>query len=72
MNSSTVISVVTSVTRKWTNQRKAEIRGKSKATRKRVMARSNRAILSRKPESFPALDSVHRHIVPRLRSTPFC
>jgi len=35
MNSDAVINAVTSVTKKWTKQRKAEIRGKSAATRRR-------------------------------------
>ncbi len=45
MNSDTVISAVTSVTKKWTKQRKAEIRGKSQATRQRTMTRSYRVTI---------------------------
>ena len=45
MNSSTVISAVDSVTKKWTKQRKAEERGKSRATRQRSMTISYRVTI---------------------------
>lgn len=46
MNSNTVISAVTSVTKKWTKQRKAEIRGKSQATRQRSLTKSYRVTIT--------------------------
>ena len=45
MNSNTVINAVNFVTKNWTKQRKAEIRGKSSATRQRSLIRSYRVTI---------------------------
>ena len=45
MNSNTVISALDSVTKNWTKQRKAEERGKSRATRQRSMTISYRVTI---------------------------
>ena len=57
MNSKTVISAVNSVTKKWTKQRKAEIRGKSSATRQRALSAPSRITI--KEAAFEVMEEAY-------------